>query len=66
MVSMIVGRLHVSDTSREVIRAIRKALRKKARKGAKNRDARKALYREGLAVHAKNGETYIAVMSGRF
>jgi len=64
MVSMIVGRLHVSASSREVIAALRKALKRSARKAKKHKAARKALYREGIAVHKANRETYVAVMGG--
>jgi len=66
MIRQIVGRLHVSASPRDVIRAVRKALLKSARQDPKHREARKGMYREALSVHGENRDLYHAVMTGRF
>ena len=66
MIRNIVGRLHVSASSRDVIREIRNSLKKKARRNSKLRQARKEAYREGLEIHKENVALYNCVMSGRF
>jgi hypothetical protein len=65
MIHMIVGRLHVSASNRDVIQAIRDALTPVARKGRKHREARHAMFREGIEIHRDNRNLYRAVVGGR-
>lgn len=63
--SNIAGRLHVSASNREVIRACWYALAPKA-KTRRHRKARHRLYREALKAHTANRKLYRAVITGDF
>jgi hypothetical protein len=64
IVENIVGRLHVSASARDVIRAIRSKLKKPHRRDPSKREARKEMYRKGLAAHERNKTLYLGIMSG--
>ena len=60
----VVGRLHVSSSNLEVIRAVRKALKPAARRSPALKATRKAAYRTALEIHEENRDFYLAVTSG--
>lgn len=65
MISMIVGRCHVGESNRQVIRYLKSRFRKGAWRKM-SRDQRKAIMREAIECHRANRELYVAVMTGRF
>jgi len=60
----IVGELHVSATTRDVIKAVRDRLTDPL--SFAHRDIRHAAYRFAIDEHARNFVLYAAVQSGRF
>lgn len=65
MISMIVGRCHVGDSNRKVIRYLKSRMKRGAWRKL-SRDERKQIMREAIRCHAENRELYHAVMTGRF
>jgi hypothetical protein len=58
MIPMLVNRLHVGSSDREVIRYIRSKLSDKGR-SPEAREQRREFYREALAKHHENREDYL-------
>jgi adenosine deaminase len=62
MVRMIMGRVHVSTSDREVVEYINKKFTAKARFDPNISETRKSIYRDALAQHKVNQEEYDRVM----
>ena len=58
MISQIVGRLHVSATNRDVVRAVHQAMVKRAR-GRDHRTARHEFIRRAIEHHQDNRRTFV-------
>jgi hypothetical protein len=64
IVRAIVGRLHVADSSRDVLRAVWRALAPDARRDPRKRPLRHQLYRQALATHEENRSLFLAIARG--
>ncbi len=66
MISFIVGNMHVSTTSREIIAEFRRRMRNSMGYKSQWRDKnkRKEIYKAAINVHKANVATYLAVMRG--
>lgn len=65
MIRMLVGRCHVGESNRSVIRYVKSRFKRGAwRKLPRYR--RKEIMREAIRCHAENRELYGAVMTGKF
>lgn len=64
IVRNIVGRLHVSASDRDVIRAVSRSIMRAYRFEPELSAERKRCYREALRCHAENRKLYRYVMSG--
>ena len=58
IITNVVGRLHVSASNREVVRAVRKALKRKFRHNYAFRRDRHSVYREAIEQHAANRKLF--------
>ena len=65
MIEMIVGRIHVSKTNREVIREVRKSMKPEAF-ALEHLAWRLDVYRQAIEAHARNRDMYRKVMTGDF
>jgi hypothetical protein len=66
MIRMIVGRCHVGDTNRQVVRYLISRLKKGyASWQAMPREQRRLAMRECIRIHAENRGVYRFVMSGQ-
>lgn len=63
MISLIVGRCHVSESNLAVIRYLLSRMKKGAFRKLPRSERRKVI-RTALACHAENRSLYIAVMGG--
>lgn len=65
MIDMLVGRCHVGESNRAVIRYVKSRLKKGAWKKL-DREKRKEVMRAVIESHKANRALYHAVMTGRF
>lgn len=66
MISWIVGNMHVSVTSREIVGEFRRRMRNSMgyKMQWRDKNKRKDVYRQAIEVHKANVATYMAVMRG--